>query len=700
MLLNRGDGLFHAQVVYSMGLTRRLRLGDLDGDGDLDILAASPAPPGLIHVRLNDGNGAFDNLVSSPCSTAYLFDIGDLDGDGDLDFAGTRPSEDRISVCMNAGDGTFVFHSDVATSVQPTDVAIADVDGDEDADLLAVHLVIHRLTVWLNDGESFGLGGEYDGDLDHPLYLMVADLDGDGDQDAVATNSLNPYGRRMFWNQGDGSFVHQSSYPTPSGIASIAPADLDADGDLDLVMARRDIDVAWNLDGSSFTTNVAQGTGGHQHAVSVDDFDGDGRLEVAAMASGGRVALFEVAADGSLVVNRQYPTDSSPRDVDAGDMNNDGLLDLVTTSWSPRRVSVLLNTGEPGFAEPITRDTGPNSWCSTVGDFDGDGHLDVAVATAHVEILLGRGDGMLSDPIEYDTGHRPLDIVSRDFDGDGDLDLACAMQYGNAVSILFNDGGGGFGTRVDMPVGDWPRSLTSFDADGDSDHDILVASSTYQYLRVLINAGDGTFSLLPPMNVAPDLPEHPCTADLDGDGIEDVVTVRRQNPASILVRRGLGGGFFSDPVVYPVGPDFGRAHALAIGDIDGDGDLDAAVSEGTGLQIRVLHGFGNGEFGTGHGYVTGGGGSVVLADLDGNGGLDFAVAQGGNGHVIVGMNQCPSVVCFGDVDGSGSVDFADVLRLIGAWGPCPGTCHADLNDSGEVDGGDLVMLLAAWGTCK
>ena len=151
---------------------------------------------------------------------------------------------------------------------------------------------------------------------------------------------------------------------------------------------------------------------------------------------------------------------------------------------------------------------------------------------------------------------------------------------------------------------------------------------------------------------------------------------------------------FTDAEAYGAGD---QPQSVAIGDLDGDLDLDLVVANEGGHNVSVLLNAGDGTFAA---DVTYGAGddpkSVAMGDLDGDLDLDLAVANRSSGNISVLLNGCPST-CPADIDGSGDVDFGDVLSILSAWGNAGGP--EDLDGSGTVDFGDVLVVLTSWGPC-
>ncbi len=142
-----------------------------------------------------------------------------------------------------------------------------------------------------------------------------------------------------------------------------------------------------------------------------------------------------------------------------------------------------------------------------------------------------------------------------------------------------------------------------------------------------------------------------------------------------------------------------RPRSVAIGDLDGDLDLDLAVANGTSDDVSVLLGAGDGTFAADVTYGAGNGAySVAIGDLDGDGDLDLAVANGYSDDVSVLLNDCESEACYADLDGDDIVGFTDLSALLAAWGTDPGG-PPDFDGDGNVGVSDLLILLANWGPC-
>jgi hypothetical protein len=253
--------------------------------------------------------------------------------------------------------------------------------------------------------------------------------------------------------------------------------------------------------------------------------------------------------------------------VAVGDFNGDGHLDVVVTGSDNNgngRVSILLGNGDGTFQAAQNFPVGIYPGSVAVGDFNGDGRLDVVVTgsdnngNGRVSILLGNGDGTFQAAQNFPAaGTYPGSVVAGDFNGDGRLDLAVAANQGSSlqgtVSILLGNGDGTFQAAQNFPVGSYPSSVVVGDVNGDGVPDLVVTSDTLLTevvaasgtVRVLLGKGDGTFRAFPASHVsyvAGDFVSSVAVGDFNGDGWLDAVTANGSGDVSILLNDGVWGG--------------------------------------------------------------------------------------------------------------------------------------------------------------
>lgn len=343
-----------------------------------------------------------------------------------------------------------------------------------------------------------------------------------------------------------------------------------------------------------------------------------------------------------------YSVGQDPWGLAAGDLNGDGVLDLVTANEDSNDLSLRLGLGNGQFGPPSRLLAGSGPSAVVAVDLNGNGRLDLAVTNRQddtVSLLFGRGDGTFDAPIHLAVGDYPIALAAADLDGNGAIDLVTANFGGNSVSVLRNLGNGNFAPAVTQSVGRRPSGLAIAQINGVGPLDLAVTNRDDGTVSLLFGAGAGHWQPGGVINV-PGLPWGIAAADLDGDGLTDLaVTSAEAN--SVVVLRGQGLGSFQAPVSYPVGH---LPFAVVAVDGDGDGVLDLVVSNrGEKLDpstdaIALLRGVGNGTFQAAS-FVAAGDGAypIVAADFDNDGGMDLAVANLFSDDLTVLLNAIPSV---------------------------------------------------------
>jgi hypothetical protein len=361
----------------------------------------------------------------------------------------------------------------------------------------------------------------------------------------------------------------------------------------------------------SFIPNAAP------HSIVTGDFNGDGKLDLAvAHTSDNSVYILLGNGNGTFQAPARISVGEAIQgNIFAGDFNNDHKLDLFLPSNATGNPAiVLLGNGDGTFKPKIDSSsfdvsgTYPRGWA--VGDFNGDGKLDLVASLPSTSvgdsggyiILLGNGDGTFQPGIAKTNvlGYSRWVAVG-DFNGDGNLDLAFADgqqingSAGNAeLSIALGNGDGTFQTPTHyaspgLPTSDTlnPEDVTVADVNGDGKPDCII-SNYDDNINVFLGNGDGTFK--PAVGYSPgQYPRDVIVADSNGDGIPDLVVTNLginvggaefaaegYQPGSVAVMLGNGDGTFQNPITYN---PFDFPGWTAIGDFNGDGSPDLATTQ-------------------------------------------------------------------------------------------------------------------------
>jgi hypothetical protein len=369
-----------------------------------------------------------------------------------------------------------------------------------------------------------------------PVEVVVADFTGDGIADLAVTGSNYPAGPGFITvltglatgGLADGTYGARIDTPLSGVPLGLATADLDGDGRADLIVGN------W---GDS-TVVVLRGTGGGHFAsplrcfagvrpweVLTRDLNGDGVIDIAVADNGENSIRILLGGndgsghwDGGFAPSVAYATANLPLAIAAGDFNGDGITDLVATESYAQSVAVFLGNGSAGVGDGTFRPAvhvpaGLEPYELATGDFNGDGHLDLAVAVSAgdgLHVLLGSGSGGFPATATYLPGVSCSGASVADFDGDGILDLAVTSAVTNTLYLLKGQGSGGvgdgtFAAPVTIANCCFPEHLSTADLDQDGRADLLVAIHESDAVAVFLD-GCSTDPALPHISRIRDVP--------------------------------------------------------------------------------------------------------------------------------------------------------------------------------------------------
>ena len=340
--------------------------------------------------------------------------------------------------------------------------------------------------------------------------------------------------------------------------------------------------IPFGFAGTRFAPPVSYTTGAlAPNGVAVGDLNGDGILDVvvANTDNPGTIAVLLGNGDGTLKPAVTYSAGEWPEFVLIADFNHDGHLDVATANraiGTSGQVLIFLGNGDGTLQPPVAYGPFTDAFSLAVGDFNRDGHLDIAVAdTASGSLLLGKGDGTFSygSPI---GASNVLGFAVADFNRDHKLDLAAADNSGSQLQIFYGNGRGAFTLSASYPVATPPIALVAKDLNGDGIPDIAVADEAVN------NAGSNMTVFLSSSNtfVATEHPygdEPRWIAFGTFNGRSDIVTANEFD-GTVDIFLNAGRGVFGLPIVKSNGSS--TAAGLAVGDLNGDQKTDLVVTDG------------------------------------------------------------------------------------------------------------------------
>ena len=749
--------------------TQSVAVGDVNGDGYLDIVTGNNGQQNVVY--LNDGTGNFD---SGPvdCTAALTTQathrcfgkstdatrsvvLGDVNGDGYLDLIKGNAEQQSV-IYLNDGKG----HFDSSGSVRPfgmdndntQSVAVGDVNSDGHLDLIIGVIGNKRpLTnkgktqsvVYLNDGAGHfnWPGGTRPFRTNHHYTYSVAvgDVNSDGHLDIITGNEQQP--NLIYMNDGAGNFDWRDdthSFGTGhDNTISVVAVDVNGDGYLDIITGDYEKQNAVYLnDGARHferedSTRPFGTVGDFTQSVAVGDVDRDGDLDLITGNLGQSVLYLN---DG--VGHFDWPQSAHPfgtsygttTSVAVGDVDRDGYLDVITGNEQQQNV-LYLNDGAgnfnwPGSAQPFGKiadriarvavgDVNGDKIADriarvAVGDVNGDGYLDIITGNAGQQnvVYLNNGTGYFgwSDserPFGTDT-ENTFSVAVGDVDRDGDLDIITG-NYGQQSMVYLNDGAGNFDSERRIgkggPMTTW--SVTVGDMNGDGYLDIITGNYGQQSM-VYLNDGAGNFDS-EAVDCTAALTTHAtyscfgtgnnatwsvAVGDVNSDGHLDIITGNAGQQNVVYLNDGAGN-FGSPSSAHRFGISYDTTWSVAVGDVDGDrypdiitgnveqnavylnngkGDFDSELLDCKTLPLHALYRC----FGTDHNATW----SVVLGDVNGDGYLDLIT--GNYGTNVVYLN-----------DGAGHFNWPDGAQPLNPDGP-----HAARNVvAGDMDGDGYLDII-------
>jgi hypothetical protein len=345
-----------------------------------------------------------------------------------------------------------------------------------------------------------------------PISVMISDLDLDGKNDILVAN----FGKNsisVFRNSNikEGEFSFDSKFEIETGVQPyhIETEDLDGDGKLDLVVANRGnntvsafLNTTTQIGIITFAASVDKKTGVLPRSVSIGDLDGDGKADLAvANAGDGTVSLYRNTSSGVGNISFEDKIDlsgSSPYFVSIEDLDHDGMADLTiaNSSLTDNSVSIIKNTGNFNFDTQLDYTTGLKPWSVSVGDFDGDNNIDLAVANlSNSSVSVFRNENVspgiikFSEKIDFTVGQDPHSIVIGDLNNDGLPDMAVTNAASNSISVLRNTskeaGNITFSIHEIYETGSQPFSVSGGDLNEDGKPELAVVNLQSYTLSIL-----------------------------------------------------------------------------------------------------------------------------------------------------------------------------------------------------------------------
>ncbi len=532
LLMNQGGRVFGLVAVDSGGMLNvpELRLRDFDGDGNQDLVVnRSTAHGNGIAVAMGRGDGTFEAVEAFSHGGEQRAGEGDLNGDGLLDGAYVT---NRGLIELMWGQSEGILQQSYKTAETLVKMVLFDFDGDGQDDFITAESgagSLDRVRVMLSTND-FGFGVLFSLPAD-PLDLAVADFNGDGLLDFALTMAFR--NELMVYMDLGNNLYDQVEFSFGGRPRSVLALDHDEDGDVDLLVGDAadlgDFGVTLMLnDGQgNFEALGRRSVTGLPAAIQAADLDGDGQKDALIADNGGGAVLF---GEGDFAASSFFRSPEVMRDMVVEDFDGDGALDVAVITLL--NLQVLLGAPEPLTPLPVQAlDVVLVALASA--DVDQDGAMDLVVVGQQGKVMtfLGEGDGTFTLSAETEVGTTLSDVALGDVDGDGRIDVVAVDSTQDSVVVLYD--AMDMSTRESVFLEGRGSALVVEDLNGDGASDALVVSSVVDRLNLLYSQStaprtSGTHHQ--------DSPQPPCPAmEIEGgrDGGDVVFDVAPVSPCRV-----------------------------------------------------------------------------------------------------------------------------------------------------------------------
>ncbi|MCH8837866.1 MAG: VCBS repeat-containing protein [Candidatus Marinimicrobia bacterium] len=653
ILTNDGSGTFIVSATLAVGASpASVVAGDFDGDGDLDLAVANFADNSISNLK-NDGSGGFALTSSQAVGDGPLQVIaGDWDGDGDLDLSTANTGSNNVSILRNReasiaiSDDTLSFGLVKTGSQASLSFSIFNDGGPDTLEISSLMTSLPEFTADPSSGAlfsgdtlvvtvTFSPSGVisytdtlsiFSNDPNEPTVQIT--LQGIGAPAVVATTprseetraiaatsigisfsadmDISTFADSTFFVWGSISGIHAGGVfthgPRTVEFQPTTGFALGEDVRVSLTQGIRSANGTPLVGGyhfqfsvhslfgeANFLSDSTYAVGPTPAVAATGDLDGDGLSDLVVVVSGtGVIQVLENAAPSGFVLRAPLVVGIGLENALLGDVHNDGLMDILSINNSNNSVVVWKNLGGFSFTPNDTILTGIGPGGGALGDLNNDGYLDLVTAdegARSISIFLNSGTGSFgsSDTILLISGV-PSSIRMRDLNRDGHLDLVISVAtVSNNVVRFLNQGGGLFGPAAIYTAGSNPVDLVVLDFNSDGWPDLATANEGSNNISLLTNDGAGDFSGTVGDIAVVATPNALLGSDLNADGYPDLVVVAANNSLYTYLNDGLGTYTAGDVVDLGFLP----TDVTAL-DINAVGAVDLAVTNATGGTVALF----------------------------------------------------------------------------------------------------------------
>ena len=671
LLSNYSDGNFLDISMLSTGIDshpQSLTIADFNGDKTLDMAVAN-AWTDEINVFVGFNNGSFDTkltystgLGSAPSSIVSV----DINNDSRIDIIVANEGTNNIEIFLSFNYLKFSYNYIYIPDLLPQPYAvIADhFNNDTFVDLAVINYNVKVFLIYLGYGNgSFAnpisnlLKKEFSG----AIALAAGDFNNDSYTDIVIANDKHSIS--IFLGLGNGTFRFLDSYAptTDFNATSVAVADMNHDGYLDIVATDPTGRKVYLFEGNgngSFTNQILYSISKESNlkCVAIADMDTDSHPDIIFTDSiTNDVSILFGYGNGSFTNVETLFTDdnSEPISIAIDDLDNDHILDIVVANQGSSSISIFYGLGNRKFSSDLFILHGFNFYLNSIyiSDINNDTFVDILFTNedpsdSSVGILYGADNHQFREPILYFTGRKsePGSLAIGDFNRDGRKDLAVTYYNQDMINIMIQTGFQPFLSDYELKTGikSAPKAIAVKDLNNDTLVDIVVAYSGTNEIGIFFNSDIGISEnqIVYKLNNH----SHPVALaidDFNNDKRWDIAIVNNKT-STIVILFGRSDGKFGNQTSYFTGADT-IPISIVTDDLNKDNYIDVIVANYGSNEIFVYYGRFDGSFSTPKSYSVGYSGhpqSIAIKDIDGDDMLDIIVANYGTGYIEVLLQIC------------------------------------------------------------
>ena len=715
---NNGSESFTRNVILANAVEATDVIAiDVDSDGDIDLVYGAGDSNNDVSVAWyeNDGQESFTARTIANYATAQSVRAvyaADIDTDGDMDVLSASFNDNKVNWYKNNGSQSFTAATITTIGTQARDIFPIDLDGDGDMDVISGFFnngsSDDGRLVWSENNGSESFTTHTISTTINGIYrVRGADIDGDGDIDVLSASAPSePPGRKKYsWYENNGSQSF-TEHVIQTGVLGkdIHPADMDLDGDMDILVSSQNNGVVWfeNIgDPDSFLEHPIEKSF-KTHEVIPVDMDNDGDIDVVAVGGSqdypsgnpinGLIKWYENTMDKGMIGSWTAANITTSADgatsVFAVDVDNDGDMDVLSASLEDKKIAWYENNGSQSFTAH-TIATNDGAWSVYAADLDNDGDVDILASGYTIKWYENNGSQSFTANTVVYTGEMAYSVFAVDLDNDGDMDVLSASMTDDKIAWYENDGAADPSwTAADISTSaDGARSVYAADVDGDGDMDVLSASDNDNKIAWYENNGSESFTEHS-INTSASAAHSVFAVDMDRDGDMDVLSAAAGDD-KVAWYENNGSESFTE---HSITTSAWYVRSIYAVDVDNDGDMDVLSASFKDDKIAWYENNGSQSF-TAH--------NVNIPDPDNadNGPLSMNDTPEYNGNA----NGAYYVYAL-DIDGDGDID---VLSASGyddkiAWyknsydAIVPTVSSvSSTNDNGTYKIGDVIVITIA-----